>query len=227
MSCRAFTPSAPRTCGVGAEGSDDEIDLLQQASAALFRQEDARLPDDGPDLALGGLQLEAGRRIGLRATPNDGNFEILGATFAGHPLLQCAELMVRFFCVGEALSIPLLRGTWKAARHPLPRAVLGRIVKDEAAHGTSGYMLLDWAEPQLTQSDRRLLGAAADLAIDAVLAQWDDLRRRPESDWHEGNALAWMATDAYLELAARSMNENVLGPLRERGIPVSRLPNGA
>jgi hypothetical protein len=38
---------------------------------------------------------------------------------------------------------------------------------------------------------------------------------------------AWMATEPYLELAARSMNENVLQPLRERGIPVSRLPNGA
>jgi hypothetical protein len=36
-----------------------------------------------------------------------------------------------------------------------------------------------------------------------------------------------MATEPYLELAARSMNENVLQPLRERGIPVSRLPNGA
>lgn len=60
-----------------------------------------------------------------------------------------------------------------------------------------------------------------------MLAQWDDLRRRPKSDWHEGNALAWMTTEPYLELAARSMNENVLQPLRERGIPVSRLPNGA
>ena len=54
-------------------------------------------------------------------------------------------MIARFFCVGEALSIPLLRGTWHAARHPLPRAVLGRIVKDEAAHGVFGFMFLDWA----------------------------------------------------------------------------------
>lgn len=33
-------------------------------------------------------------------------------------LVQAAELVTVLFCVGEALSIPLLRGTWHAARHP-------------------------------------------------------------------------------------------------------------
>ena len=60
-------------------------------------------------------------------------------------LLRATELVVKFFCVGEAVSIPLLRQTWKVAKHPLPKAVLGRIVKDEAAHGVFGYALLDWA----------------------------------------------------------------------------------
>ena len=49
------------------------------------------------------------------------------------PLLRLCDMIVRFFCVGEALSIPLLRAIWHAARHPLPRAVLGCIVRDEAA----------------------------------------------------------------------------------------------
>jgi hypothetical protein len=142
-------------------------------------------------------------------------------------LLQAAELMVRFFCVGEALSIPLLRGTWKAARHPLPRAVLGRIVKDEAAHGTFGYVFLDWAEPQLSSEDRTFLGRHADRAIDSVTALWDELRSRPKVEWDVGNTLAWMSSDAYLELAHQSMNRNVLEPLRERGIPVSRFLHGA
>jgi len=29
------------------------------------------------------------------------------------PVVRCADLVVRFFCVGEALSIPMLRGTWR------------------------------------------------------------------------------------------------------------------
>src|SRR5215469_11616155 len=76
-------------------------------------------------------------------------------------LLQAAELVVRNFCVGEALSIPVLRGSWHAARHPLIHAVLGRIVKDEAAHGQFGWFFLDWAEPLLDQGARAHLAPVA------------------------------------------------------------------
>ena len=78
------------------------------------------------------------------------------------PLMRATDMVVRFFCVGEALSIPLLRGTWKAARHPLPRAVLGRIVRDEAAHGTFGFAFLDWAGSRLDEKDLAYLGRGVD-----------------------------------------------------------------
>jgi hypothetical protein len=137
------------------------------------------------------------------------------------PLMQAAELCVRFFCVGEALSIPLIRGTWHAARHPLPRAVLGRIVKDEAAHGTFGFTFLDWAAPRLTDRDRVVLGRAADLAIQAIVRQWEDIRSRPSRAPSAGDPLAWMRTEAYLDLASRSMEEKVRAPLHARGIPLA------
>ena len=221
----AWTSAAYQEHRTGV-GVTEALRLLMQAQAPLdLIALGARFPlDETVHVELcARLAMEAGGGTEILYDPTT---MILGATLPGPPLLQCAELMVRFFCVGEALSIPLLRGTWKATRHPLPRAVLGRIVKDEAAHGTFGYLFLDWAEPQLSREDRRLLGLQADLAIDAVVAQWDDLRSRPKADWQEGNALAWMSTEPYLELAARSMNENVLQPLRERDIPVSRFPNG-
>jgi hypothetical protein len=137
------------------------------------------------------------------------------------PLMRAAELCVRFFCVGEALSIPLIRATWHAARHPLPRAVLGRIVKDEAAHGTFGFTFLDWAAPRLTNDDRALLGRAADLAIGVIARQWSEIAARKRRAPHPGDALAWMETDAYLALARRSMEEKVRAPLVARGIPVT------
>ena len=140
------------------------------------------------------------------------------------PLMRAAELAVRFFCVGEALSIPLIRGTWHAAQHPLPRAVLGRIVKDEAAHGTFGFTFLDWAAPELTEADRAVLGRAADLAIGFVAYQWDDIRKRPSQAPSAGDPLAWMRTEEYLALAARSMEDKVRAPLLARGIPLSPLP---
>ncbi len=146
---------------------------------------------------------------------------VLDADPALRPLVRAAELVVRFFCVGEALSIPLLRGTWHASRHPLPRAVLGRIVRDEAAHGTFGFAFLDWALPELTDADRVHLGNHADLAIRSVKANWDDLSKRPRRTYHDGDTLAWMETGAYLELAGRSLAERVIRPLRARGVPIS------
>jgi hypothetical protein len=141
------------------------------------------------------------------------------------PLTRAAELCVRFFCVGEALSIPLIRGTWHAAKHPLPRAILGRIVKDEAAHGTFGFSFLDWALPQMSEDEVAHLGRHADIAIGFIGRQWVGLRGRPKRQAGPGDALAWMESEAYLALAERSMREKVIEPLRARGIPVSDLPS--
>jgi len=147
---------------------------------------------------------------------------ILDADQQLSPLLRTADMIARFFCVGEALSIPLLRATWHAARHPLPRAVLGRIVKDEAAHGVFGFMFLDWALDKLTDADKQHVAKAADRGIAAVRYQWRaiEARRRAEHDEFLGDALGWMQSDAYLELAARSLETQVRRPLLDRGIPI-------
>jgi hypothetical protein len=137
------------------------------------------------------------------------------------PIVRAGDLVVRFFCVGEALSIPLLRGTWKAAQHPLPRAVLGRIVKDEAVHGTFGFAFLDWACQFYSPEDLAYLGHQADRAIRAIMRQWEDLKSRPPRPVREGDSLAWMETGAYLRLAEKSMRDKVVQPLVARGIPIT------
>jgi len=142
------------------------------------------------------------------------------------PLLRAADLVTRVFCVGEALSIPLLRATWKAAEHPLPRAVLGRIVKDEAAHGAFGWHFLDWVMPALTADDREHLRVAAEEAIVQVERLWDDLRQQPNAP-SAIHALGWMQTDAYLALAAASLENQVIAPLRARGVAVDGRSSGS
>lgn len=142
-------------------------------------------------------------------------------------LMRAAELVVRFFCVGEAVSIPLLRATWKIAKHPLPKAVLGRIVKDEAAHGAFGFAFLDWALDELDERDLVRLGVVADRAIDGLVANWEDLRQRDKSEMLQDHPLGWMGTDDYLELATSSLRKHVMAPLSERGIPLApRTPEG-
>jgi hypothetical protein len=136
-------------------------------------------------------------------------------------LMRAADMVVRFFCVGEALSIPLLRGTWKAARHPLPRAILGRIVRDEAAHGTFGFVFLDWALPRLDAGDLAYLGRGVERSIASVQATWDQIRKGAAPPPSDGDALAWMRSGEYLALASRSLREKVVSPLVERGIPLA------
>jgi hypothetical protein len=137
------------------------------------------------------------------------------------PILQTADRVVRYFCVGEAISIRLLRGTWRAARHPLVKAVLGRIVKDEAAHGQFGWIFLDWAGEQLGQEELRHLRQVASDTITQLVESWSNLST--ESVLHDAdiNALGWMESRAYLQLAQRSLRECVIEPLRRRRIHVN------
>lgn len=137
------------------------------------------------------------------------------------PFMRACHQVVCFFCVGEALSIPLLNGTAKAATHPLTKAVLERIVTDEADHGTFGWQFLDWAVPQLEPEDLVALGKTADLAIASIHTNWDDIRSRPAADQDQIGDLGWMQTDEYLLLAERSLQRLVIAPLMKRGIPIA------
>ncbi|HEY2514444.1 MAG TPA: hypothetical protein VGI39_26450, partial [Polyangiaceae bacterium] len=164
------------------------------------------------------MAMELGGGTELRFDPDR---VILDADPSQRPLARAAELVARFFCVGEALSIPLIRGTWHASQHPLPKAVLGRIVRDEAAHGTFGFTFLDWAAPLLTDAELAHVGRHADLAIAFIQRQWADIAKKGRKTFDgERDALGWMQSGAYLELARRSMTEKVVNPLRERGVPI-------
>jgi hypothetical protein len=134
------------------------------------------------------------------------------------PLLRAADCVVRYFCVGEALSIPLLHGAWRVTKHPLVRGVLRRIVRDEAAHGSFGWTFLDCVGPELTDADRLHLARVARRTIDALRESWTEIDARPRADVDALHALGWMETAAYMELARDSLERKVLAPLRARGI---------
>jgi hypothetical protein len=133
------------------------------------------------------------------------------------PLLRACELVTRNFCVGESLSIPLLHGSWLRTTHPLPRAILGRIVKDEAAHGIFGWHFLDWALPLVDERGREMIAATATAAIGEIKKLWADVPSRPRTN----QALGWMQPNEYLRVAERSLLNRVLRPFAERGFSLS------
>jgi len=77
---------------------------------------------------------------------------------------------------------------------------------------------------RVAEADLAHVGHHADIAIGFIKRQWSALAARARAKGAfdaKGNALGWMSTGPYLELARRSMREKVVGPLRERGIPVA------
>jgi hypothetical protein len=163
------------------------------------------------------LAMELGGAVELRYQPA----ELVGERWADlSPLRRATHMVVSYFCVGEALSIPLIHGTYKAARHPLPKAILRRIALDEADHGTFGWTYLDWALPLLAPEDLRALAATAAEAIRGVERGWEEIAKRPAAPEEQIYALGWMGTAEYLALARRALERQVIAPLLARGIEV-------
>ena len=135
------------------------------------------------------------------------------------PLLRALELIVFNFCVGEALSIPMLRSSWKLADEPLIKAVLGQIVRDEAAHGQFGFMVLEWAKEETSDGDRAYLSEVASQAVAQLRKTWQALAETPVSSTR--TRLGWMEKTSYLALADQSLERAVVVPLAKYGIYVS------
>ncbi len=88
----------------------------------------------GEELLHAELNARIGAELGASgAMPTSANM-----TFAPDasrpPIDRALELALRVSCVGEAFSVPLLGLATRTATHPLVRAVLARIVRDEPRH---------------------------------------------------------------------------------------------
>lgn len=134
------------------------------------------------------------------------------AAAAGDPLLVAAELVVRTACVGEALTVPILKLSRRTAGSPLVEGALDAIVADEASHAQLGWWFLDWAGPQLSDAARDGLGRVAGGAIRAFAPLLGGGCR--------GSGLGALACEHYDRGFADALARTVVRPLALRGIAV-------
>ncbi len=136
------------------------------------------------------------------------------------PLDQALELAVRVSCVGEALSVPLLGLAAKSSTHPLVRAVLKRIVRDEPAHAELGFFVLEWAKDRLDSARRARLGGVL-LAELAKFADYFAERREPEAALRSAFAeVGFAKASDYERVVSKALADRVLAPLAAFGIGV-------
>lgn len=131
---------------------------------------------------------------------------------AGAPLAAAAELIVRTCCVGEALTVPMLKLSRQVAGAGLIADVLGRIVADEASHAQLGWWFLDWAAPRLDDAARAELGRVAGGAI----ASFAPLL----AGGCAGSGLGVVACAVYDPAFTAAVARHVVRPLAARGIEV-------
>ena len=138
------------------------------------------------------------------------------------------ERVVRTCCVGEAFSVPMLATAFRSAAHPLTRAVLERIVKDEAPHGRFGRLYLEWADDAMDDAERARL---AEVALDMLrwfAPFWTKLTSRVvDGITSEGfrvehvRALGFATSEEYVVRARRAVREEIVLPLAEHGIELA------
>ena len=151
-------------------------------------------------MALGGaLPLEVNYEKLVRPPEGDG------------VLLRAAELVVRSCCVGESLTVPMLKQSRRAAGSRTIEAVISRILRDEAQHAELGWWFLDWAD--LTDDDRAHLAVVAG----ATIRSFSVLFGR-ECAGNEG--LGALPCGRFDGTFLDAVSNNVVEPLAERGIVV-------
>lgn len=132
---------------------------------------------------------------------------------AGDLLLRAAELVVRTSCVGEALTVPILKASRARSGSPLIKAVIARIVRDESSHAQIGPWFLDWADGRLSTEGRAHLGRVAGAAVRAFAPIF-------EGSCREGADFGVLDCPTYDATFVAALRRRVVAPLRERGIVV-------
>ncbi len=177
------------------------------------------------------LHVELTSRIAMQlggGAPYDVDFARLAMTPSRadlSPLALTSEIVVRLCCVGEAFSVRMLGGSLRSATHPLTRAVLDRIVHDEAPHGQLGWMYLEAVDDDLGDAERARLASVATSALATFAPIYQRLRSKVENGiTSEGfriddvRALGWMESTEYGALAREAVKANVVRPLARHGI---------
>ena len=144
--------------------------------------------------------------------PLDVNYDKLVRPPSGEgAVLRAAELIVRSCCVGESLTVPILKQSRRAAGSPTIEAIISRILRDEAQHAELGWWFLDWAE--LSDADRAHLGTVAGATIKSFTVVFGNECKNVEG-------LGALPCSRFDGAFVDAVTHDVVEPLAERGIVV-------
>lgn len=120
---------------------------------------------------------EVARAAGATAMPQIDRSQLSAPRDARHPVEEdLLSLLLRSFCVGETLAVPLFREMRAGSSEPAARAVLDLILVDEARHREYAWIALEWLladHPALRDAAARLAPAIVRRRVDACSTPLD------------------------------------------------------
>jgi hypothetical protein len=196
----------------------------EYAAAASFAETTAALLGAGAPLDLVAVtsdfvvdevvHVEAAARVAVAlggAVPLDVDLtRLVRPAVSRDAKLRAAELIVRTSCVGEALSVGVLRRSRELCGSALIGLVLKRVLADEVGHADLGGWFLDWADSWLDDAARAQLGQVAGKALLAFVPL---LERQCRS-----SGFGALCCDDYDAAFTQALDRRVLEPLSARGI---------
>ncbi len=124
-------------------------------------------------------------------------------------------VLVRNFCFGETLAVPVFDRMRRRTTHPLAREVLDQILEDEARHRAFGWEALD----ALLEADPGVR-ATVQAALPAIEASFVGYAAPPPAPplSDEERACGLLDHAEYAELYARCREEELVPRLSRRGL---------
>jgi hypothetical protein len=210
----------------GARWSWTQTTFSEYASAAAFAEIAAALAAAGAPIdmiAAAGdfvvdevVHVEASARIanalGGGVVLEVDLSRLVRPAISGDPRIRAAELLVRTSCVGEALTVPLLKLSRELSGSTVVAAALRRIVQDEAMHAQIGEWFLDWGDTWLDDDARAHLGRVAGTAVRAFAPLL--------GGGCTSSAPGLVPCDRYDPLFIQTIERRVAAPLAARGIEI-------
>ena len=142
--------------------------LIQQGAPPDLIRDGLRIVED----ELAHSELSAGVMGASGGSPAPPVLDAATLTLPGgdDPRRALLSAIVRFFCVGETVAVPLFRMLRARATVPVARRALDRVLRDEGRHRQFGWDVLDW----LLMNDPDGVARGVSLELPSVLA---DVRR--------------------------------------------------
>ena len=133
-----------------------------------------------------------------------------------------ATCIVRFFCVGEGVAVPLFRMLRERCSVPIARRALDRVMRDEPRHRQFGWDVLDW----LLLGDEVSVLRLASRELPAVLALVDSAYGAPPGVLPPTglgpDVMAWglAGRDDYARPLSTCLTTDVLPRFAGRGVTI-------